>query len=310
MRAGNQTGIGAGVTMDAATVRQPQVVVGTSPVEWILMALLGVAFAPAVVSLSRVWSSLDYASHGYLVPFVALWAATSKRAVLPTLERRRDLRGLLLLTLGFALYLTGVGTSLPSLEGLAVVSAVAGSVLLLRGPSWLRALSFPIAYLLFMVPLPDALLTPVIVNLQLGVSSLGVWILQLVGVAVFQNGNVIELPGDVTLFVAEACSGITSVVTLLPLGVFLGYFTERTLARRLVLVAAVVPLALVGNLIRVVGTVLAAREYGAEAATTGGLHESAGIFTYVLGCVALLLVGRAMRWLVPPRADRAASEAG
>jgi exosortase len=294
----------------ATTRAAPALPVGYAPnaAEWLLIVLLCVGFAPALVSLSHIWSSVDYLSHGYLVPFVALWAATGKRALLPTLERRRDLRGLALLTLAFALYLGGVATTLPVLEGLAVVSGVAGGVLLLRGPAWLRALSFSIGYLLFMIPLPEPVLTPVIVELQLGVSSVGVWLLQLFDFAVFRNGNVIELPGDVTLFVAEACSGITSVVTLLPLGVFLGYFTERTLARRLVLVAAVVPLALLGNLIRVVGTVLAANEYGAEAATKGAVHESAGIFTYVLGCIALLLVGRAMRWISPPAARRTASE--
>jgi exosortase len=273
----------------------------------LLVALLGVAFAPAVVAMSRVWSSVDYASHGYLVPFVALWAASGKRAALRKLPEARDLRGLPVLLFSFALYLVGVGTSWVALQGLAVVAGVAGMVLYLRGTAWLRTLSFPIAYLLFMVPIPDPLLSPVIVQLQLAVSQLGVWMLQWTGVPVFRDGNVIELPGDVSLFVAEACSGITSLVTLLPLGVFLAYFTEKTLARRLVIVAAVIPLALTGNLIRVIATVLAAREVGAEAATAGALHESAGILTYVLGCLALLSVGWLMRVLVPPGNGRAAS---
>lgn len=279
---------------------------GASPGEWMLVALLVVGFTPALISISRVWSSVEYASHGFLVPLVALWAATSKRSLLPRLEQRRDARGLALLLLAFALYLGGALSSFPALEGLAVVAAVAGMVLYLRGPAWLGALVFPVGYLLFMVPIPDALLTPVIVQLQLFVSSIGVWLLQAFDVPVLRNGNVIELPGDVSLFVAEACSGITSVVTLLPLGVFLAYFTERTLARRLVLVAAVVPLALLGNLVRVIGTVLAAREVGAEAAT-GAAHESAGLLTYVLGCLALLGVGWLMRVISPPRAPGAAA---
>ncbi len=194
-------------------------------------------------------------------------------------------------------------------EGLGVVLAVAGLLLYLRGAAWLRALSFAVAYLLFMVPLPEAILTPMIVRLQLFVSSVGVDLLQLAGVPVFRNGNVIELPGGASLFVAEACSGITSVVTLLPLGVFLAYFTQRTWPRRAVLVAAVVPLAMLGNLVRVVGTVLAARAYGVEAATADGVHEWAGVLTYVLGCLALLGVGRLMRLLVPPRGPANASAA-
>ena len=282
-----------------------------SATEWALVALLGIAFAPAFVAMAGVWSSVDYQSHGYLVPLVALWAASGKRRALARLPAARDLRGLPVLLLSFALYLVGVGTSWVSLQGLAVIVGVAGMVLYLRGPAWLRSLVFPIAYLLFMVPIPEPLLTPVIVELQLWVSQVGVWLLQLWGVPVLRNGNVIELPGDVSLFVAEACSGITSVVTLLPLGVFLAYFTEKTWPRRLVLVAAVLPLAMAGNLVRVIGTVLAAREVGAAAATEGAAHEAAGLLTYVIGCLALLALGWGMRILVPPNAtpgrDRAAS---
>lgn len=269
------------------------------------VALLVVVFAPALVPMARVWSSVDYASHGYLVPLVALWAATSKRKVLPALPRSRDLRGLVAVAVALGLHGMGVVASLPGLEGLSVVLAASGAVLYLRGPAWLGALAFPLAYLLFMVPLPEAWLAPVIVRLQLFVSSVGVELLQLAGVAVFRDGNVIELPGGGSLFVAEACSGITSVVTLLPLGVFLAYFTERTWARRGILVAAVIPLALLGNLIRVIATVLVARDYGAEAATRGALHESAGVLTYVLGCLALLGVGWVMRVVAPPRSDEA-----
>ncbi len=274
---------------------------GASATEWALVALLGIAFAPAFVAMAGVWSSVEYQSHGYLVPFVALWAASGKRRILAALPGERDLRGLAVLLLSFGLYLVGVATSWVSLQGLAVIVGVAGMVLYLRGLSWLRTLAFPIAYLIFMVPIPEPLLTPVIVELQLWVSQVGVWLLQLWGVPVLRNGNVIELPGDVTLFVAEACSGITSVVTLLPLGVFLAYFTEKTTTRRLVIVAAVLPLAMAGNLVRVIGTVLAAREVGAAAATEGAAHEAAGLLTYVLGCLALLAVGWGMRILVPPK---------
>ncbi len=277
---------------------------GLAPSEWLLVMALTFVFVPAFSSLSSVWSSVDYLSHGYLVPVVALWAATGKRAVLPRLPQRRDLRGLGAMAASFALYLGGLAFEWPALQGLAVVLAVAAAVLYLRGPDWLRALAFPIGFLVFMVPVPEPILNPVIVQLQLLVSQSGVWLLQVVGFPVLRVGNVIELPGGVTLFVAEACSGITSVVTLLPLGVFLAYFTERTLARRIVLVASVVPLAMAGNLVRVIATVVAAHEVGSEAATEGAAHEAVGLASYVLGCLALLSVGWLMRVLVPPAAER------
>jgi exosortase len=152
-----------------------------------------------------------------------------------------------------------------------------------------------------MVPLPGAWVTPVIVRLQLLMSSLGVAILRAAGVPIYRDGNVLLLPGDVSLFVAEACSGITSLVTLIPIAVFIAYFTESGLGRRLVLVAAVVPIALAGNLLRVIVTVGVAMELGVETATAGPLHEWAGVATYVVACLALLALGALLRRVWPER---------
>jgi exosortase len=261
--------------------------------------MLGVVFAPAVLAMSGEWNRLGYYAHGYLVPVVALWAASAKRGLLSTLPSERDRRGLLVLGLGVALNLVGTLASTLWLQGLAVTLAVASAVIFLRGIAWARVLSFPIGFLLFMVPLPDALMTPTIAKLQIFVSTAAVWILHGMGMPILREGNVILLPGGESLFVAEACSGITSIVTLLSLGVFLAYFTERSLERRAVLVAAVVPIAMLANLLRVLGTVLAARAYGADAATEGSIHDSAGMLVYVLACLALIGIGRLMRLLKP-----------
>jgi exosortase len=110
------------------------------------------------------------------------------------------------------------------------------------------------------------------------------------------------LPGGDSLFVAEACSGITSILTLVPLAVFLAYFayfTQPNLARRFGLVLAVIPLAVLGNLIRVVDPIYAAQRFGSELATSELFHQWAGILTYVLGCLALLAIGSAITRILP-----------
>jgi exosortase len=275
--------------------------------DWLLVALLAAVFAPGVLSMAEVWSEVEYYSHGYLVPLVALWAASAQRKRLPLLPAKKDVRGLVGIALGLAGYLVGLTSGVVWLTGVAIVLTVAATVLYLKGPAWLRALSFSIGYLLFMVPLPDSWVAPVIVRLQLLVSGVGVDILHSFGVPVFREGNVIQLPGGEQLFVAEACSGITSLVTLLPLGVFLAYFTERTLGRRLLLISTVVPAALAGNLLRVLATVVAALELGADVATGSAAHDWAGIFTYLLACAALLGLGAVMRRYWPPPAMPAAA---
>lgn len=277
--------------------------------EWALVMLLVLGWIPGLRLLSDVWSQVDYASHGYLVPFVALWAATAHREALAKLPKAPLAGGLLLLggvVLGYGLLL-GLGNATG--VGLALVATVAATVLALRGPDWVRTLRFPLGYLLFLVPLPLAWVTPLIVQLQVWVSTFAVRILQLAGVAIFREGNVLTLPGDTSLFVAEACSGITSLITLIPIGVFIAYFTEAVPWRRLVLVAAVLPIALAGNLLRVLLTVVLAIEVGVDFATEGPLHEWAGVGTYVLGCLCLLAVGEALRRLVPEASAELAGRA-
>jgi exosortase len=120
---------------------------------------------------------------------------------------------------------------------------------------------------------------------------------------VSRQGNVIFVP-DGTLFVAEACSGITSIVTLMPVATFLGHFTQTRLWPRLALVAAVVPLAMLANLLRVVFTVLASLSMGPQRATASALHESAGALTYVFSCLGLVCVDWGIRRVVRARNPR------
>ncbi len=261
--------------------------------DWILGGALAVALLPGLDLLSGVWSTLDYYSHGYLVPLFSLWLAHGRRRRLPAPGHHGV--GLVALLLALALYAAGLLLQDPTTTGLGIVGAVASAVTLRLGVPGLRRLAFPLGFLLFMVPIPPSWLNPVIVGLQFVVSAAAVSLVQLAGIDVFRQGNRIELAGGGSLFVAEACSGITSLVTLLPLGCLLAYFTEKDLGRRLWIVAAVVPIAMFGNLVRVVGTVAAADVWGVDRATSGALHDSAGLLTFILACVLLLAFGQWIR---------------
>ena len=219
----------------------------------------------------------------------------------PTLIER-SLRGGVLLGLSLMLYGVGRLASILSLQGLALVLSVASAVYFARGRAWVRSLGFSIFYLIFMVPVPEVLITPFIAKLQLFVSSAAIGVVHGLGMPVYREGNLMYLPGGDSLFVAEACSGITSILTLVPLAVFLAYFayfTQPNLARRFGLVLAVIPLAVLGNLIRVVDPIYAAQRFGSELATSELFHQWAGILTYVLGCLALLAIGSAITRILP-----------
>lgn len=269
--------------------------VGMRAQDWAIAGLLALVLAPGVAALAEIWMSVPYYSHGFFIPFVALWAASSKRRVLPLLESGWDGQGAWALALALLGYLLGWLGGLITLMGISMVGAVAAGVWLLRGRLWLKTLIFPIGYLLFMVPIPDAWLTALTGQLQLWVSEVGTAILQSMGESVLRRGNVIELPGGGQLFVAEACSGITSLLTLLALGTILAYFTERRAVRRVLMVLSVIPVALLGNLVRVLLTVEWAQRVGVVEATESAIHDWVGVATYLSACLVMLGISALFR---------------
>lgn len=269
--------------------------------ELALWAGVPLAFAPALLGLAGQWATTAYHSHGFLVPLVS--AALAHPVVRRLGPSRRHPAGLVVLAAALGLYAAGLAAGSVALQGLAFVGTLCGLVAFRWGPAGVRRLAFPLAFLLFMIPLPASWVAPLIVGLQGVVSAAAIETLHAFGLSVLREGNVMVLPGGDTLFVDEACSGITSVMTLVPLGVLLAWLGERSAWRRATLVAAVVPAALLGNLLRVLGTVLAALAWGAERATSGSLHELAGLFTFVFACG--LLVGLAL--VLRPRTPAASA---
>jgi len=254
------------------------------------LLLLVLVWVPGLRILGETWSRVEHASHGFLVPVVAVWAATGHRAALARLPSAPPAWGPWLLAGCLLAYLPALTLRDPTWLGVVAVATVTSAVLALRGVEWARKLRFPLAYLAFAVPLPQGWVTPLIVELQLLVSSVGVRLLQALGFVVHREGNVLWLPGGDSLFVAEACSGITSLVTLMPIGVFIAYFVDHVAWRRAFIVMSVLPIALATNLLRVVLTIVLAIEVGPAFAAEGPPHEWAGVGTYLIGCAGLIMV--------------------
>jgi exosortase len=134
---------------------------------------------------------------------------------------------------------------------------------------------FPIAFLLLMVPLPEIIFNRIAFPLQMLASRVGEGVIAASGVPVLREGNVLMLPGR-TLEVAEACSGIRSLITLLMLAIVVGYFTERRTSVRVLIVLAAVPIAVFANAARVAGTGLTSYWIGPAAAEGFSIRSPAG----------------------------------
>lgn len=263
-------------------------------VEWISAIALAVVFAPALMALARVWSTVEHYSHGFLVPLAAGLIAHGLASSHRALPARHDARGAILLAAALLLQAAGVLAGSASGQGLALVGAIAGAIWTLRGTAWLRALGFPVAFLLFMVPVPPEWLAPVVVQLLIFVSATATVVLHAIGLEVARQGNVIVLPDGQSLFVAEACSGLTSIVTLLPIAVLIAYLAPISRRSKVALALLSVPIAMVANLIRVVATSMGASWWGVEFATDELVHALVGLAVYAIACIALLAVSRAM----------------
>ncbi|MFQ5697643.1 MAG: exosortase/archaeosortase family protein [Myxococcota bacterium] len=278
-----------------STVQPSQV----SRAEHALIAVCGaLALAtsvPALTLLWMMWSRNGYYGHAYAIPAVSLWLAFERRRELGAALRAPEPPRLgaavlfaaasfeVLMVVGDVGFVAGVGFPL-------LLAATAYAV---GGPKLLRPLQLPLGFLLLAVPPPRFLTYELLFRLKLFVTHSAVQLLQLSGQTVASSGNEILVPGG-TLFVADACSGLTSIITMLPLAVIIAFFLSHGTWRRLSIVGAVVPVAVLGNLVRVAVTVSMVSSHGIDWAQ-GVLHESFGLLTYAAGTALLIVLARVLR---------------
>ena len=250
---------------------------------------------PALVLLSSIWNRTEYLAHGYAIPAVSALLAYGKRA-----ELRRALTTPSAPALGPLAVLGAAGFQALAVIGDMGFAAGVGVPLLLAavayavgGHALLRPLALPLGFLLLMVPPPRSLTYDILFRLKLAVTELAVRTMQLAGQTVASDGNQILLPGS-TLFVADACSGLNSIVSLLPLACIVAYFLSHGVWRRAAVVASVVPLAIGANLVRVIVTLQLVDKRGVEYAQ-GLLHEAWGLTTFVAGTLALVGLAKVLR---------------
>jgi exosortase len=247
-------------------------------------------YSGVLAGLTRQWASDDNYSHGFFVLPLAVFFTWERRNALRAAVGRPSLAGLLLIAAGLVLLLAGrLGAEL-FLTRVSLIGVLAGTVLYVWGWEHLRILAFPIAFLLLMVPLPAILFNKIALPLQLLASRVGETAIAAAGIPVVREGNVLQLPTR-DLEVAEACSGIRSLVSLLMLGIVLGYFTEKRIGARVIVALAAVPIAIAANAARVAGTGLAS-ELVSPAAAEGFFHAFSGWLMFVVAFAGLLFVQR------------------
>ena len=254
--------------------------------------LIWLYFATLSRLVAQWWHDPDF-SHGFFVPLFSAFVIWQERSRLRTLLPRPAWWGLLPLAFGLCVLVVGqLGAEL-FLSRSSLLIVLAGLIVLFLGANIFRALLFPWAFLLLMIPIPALILGHITFPLQQLTSQVAGTVLPWMGVPVLREGNVIVLPA-LRLEVAEACSGIRSLMTLTTLAIIYGYLLERRLAMRVLLALAAVPIAVAANSLRIVGTGLLV-QYWDPAKAQGFFHEFSGWLIFVVSLIMLYLLHHILR---------------
>jgi exosortase len=253
-----------------------------------LSTLVLILYSPVLISMARQWWDDPNYGHGFFVPVFAgfvLWSERDRWRVLPFHPNN----------FGLAIMLLAIGLRIFGMLGAELFTArvsllvlVCGIVVFLAGGHALRAISFPVGYLLFMIPLPAIVYYQLTLPLQLWASRLGATGLVAVGIHTVREGNLLVLP-NCTLNVVEACSGIRSLLSLLAAVVAYGYLAEPNTWKRSVLAVASVPIAIASNGLRLVATGALSYSFG-PSVDSGVVHLALGLGFFVLAFLSIMLL--------------------
>jgi exosortase len=267
-------------------------------IPYVLIALIVTAIYYQVVGkLVLDWYSNPDFSHGFLVVPFALYVLWDKRKVLHDTPIRQTWSGVWLIVAAILVLFMGVYGAELFLSRLSLVMLLGGIVWTLCGRAMLREVRFAILVLLLAIPIPAVLFNQITFPLQLLASRMASSLLPLFGVPVLRDGNIIQLP-SMQLEVAEACSGIRSLMSLFAIAIFYGYFLERNTWRRVILALASIPIAVFANAARIVGTGLCVQYWNPDKAV-GFFHEFSGWLMFLISLTSLYLVHSLMRLKTP-----------
>jgi exosortase len=287
------------------TLAPPRLIDRTSPdwshLFWFGLLLLA-SYAVVLFKLAHQWVTDADMPHGAFVPVLVGYIVWERRKQLLAVKVSHNVFGLVLMLLGAFLLCIGP----PGLDTFAAVSRVAfllsvlGTVIFLRGWKTIYLLLYPLSLLLLMFPMPGFVLEKITFPLQIIASQLAEHILELMRYSVLREGNILILPGQ-TLNVAEACSGLRSIMALTFLGQAYIYLFDSRAWMRLLMAFLVIPIAVLANSLRIVASAVAGsynREWG-----TGTYHESTGWIVFVVAFVCVVATHTILKSFIRERKD-------
>jgi exosortase len=258
----------------------------TSRIGWGAVAaslgLLGLLFGSNLRHFVQMWQTDENYGHGFLVPFIALYFAREASLRGPLPAKTGTGYGLALLVVAILGKLVTIAVPIGFIGDTSLLVGLAGICVVVGGLGALRRFGFAIFFLIFMIPLPVAFYSMIASPLQMLVSKIAAGLMNVGGIPVYRQGNMLTLPGDVRMFVAEACSGMRQLTGFFALTTAVAFLGNRPVWYRAVLVISSVPVAMTANVVRVMLTGIIMYKIDPKYAS-GSFHTAEGLLMMGFG---------------------------
>lgn len=264
---------------------------------WIILALVAVVYIPVLYDLVIDWYIDENYSHGFLILPLAIWLIWRKRRDLAQTPIDKNNLGLLFIIGSLLLLIAGTAGAEYFTVRTSFVFLLFSLSLYFFGWPFTRQIWFAFFIMLFMIPIPYVIYYAITFPMQLFASKVSTVFLQAIGLPLVRQGNILHIPGY-SMEVAEACSGIRSLFSLLALGALFAYFTQPNKIKAVILFLSTIPIAIAGNVFRISLTALCAHTISVKFAE-GILHEISGLIVFVFSLVLLFIFGAILKWKKP-----------
>jgi len=255
-----------------------------------IVVLLALLYLPTCVWLVNLWLTDPYYTHGFLIVIISCviaWLNIQRYNNECEIEQPGPF-GIYIFAFGLFLFAIGIIKVFPFLTALSFLFTATGLLLYFYGKRMLRALLFPIAYLIFAIPLPVEWLSKVAYHLQSLSACYAASIIEMLGISIERTGAEIHLQ-NASFIVGAPCSGMNSLISLLALATIFIYILKCPLYKRAALLLVAVPIALFANILRIVSLLLIAETYGADTAT-GFFHTFFSPLLFFIAFICLILI--------------------
>jgi exosortase len=245
-------------------------------------------YHPVMLGLFHAWQTNHYYNHGFLIPLISCYLVYRNREKLKTISGKPSLYGIVFILLGILiLFLDKYFLNVLFLSSIGMLIFIMGGILFVFGKDYLRALLFPISFLLFMIPVPDFIFDLMIGPLQLTASMIGKIILRILGVPVLRDGIYLHLV-SFSVEVDKSCSSMHSLIALSALSFVIAYLMMDSMGERIMIVASSIPLAIIANGFRLVLIIMLALWTG-EMIFKSFFHPLSGKLFFLLALFILVL---------------------